>query len=76
MTKFVTMDFVNGKLVETGSFEISAKAMDACPHAIFVGEHYNRDGTCKCYDPNDKNMKEWGYTWRDGRWRGDYEDKD
>jgi hypothetical protein len=40
-----------------------------CPHIIFAGEHYREDGTCRCDDPQHVEMKEWGYTWRDGRWR-------
>ena len=34
-----------------------------CPHAIFVGEHYRADGSCKCNDPNETIMREWGYKW-------------
>lgn len=34
-----------------------------CPHAIFVPNHYRADGSCKCNDPNETVMKEWGYRW-------------
>lgn len=36
-----------------------------CPHVIFMPEHYRADGTCKCNDPDEKIMKEWGYRWDD-----------
>lgn len=35
----------------------------ACPHVIFVPEHYRDDGTCKCNDRNEQVMAEWGYKW-------------
>lgn len=34
-----------------------------CPHAIIASEHYRDDGTCKCNDPKETVMREWGYTW-------------
>ena len=43
--------------------------IQACPHAIFVPEHYRTDGSCKCDDPNEAVMAEWGYTWAGGVWR-------
>lgn len=36
-----------------------------CPHVIFATEHYRDDGTCKCNDPEAKEMAEWGYEWSD-----------
>ena len=35
-----------------------------CPFVIFLPEHYNDDGSCKCHDPKHREMmkKEWGYT--------------
>jgi hypothetical protein len=41
-----------------------------CPHYILSPDHYNADGTCKCNDPHDANMQEWGYTWNEteGTW--------
>jgi hypothetical protein len=44
-----------------------------CPHVIFMPEHYRDDGTCKCDDPNETVMKEWGYRWHAGKkqWAGD-----
>ncbi len=43
-----------------------------CPHFILVGNHYRGDGTCKCDDPNETVMREWGYKWnkRLNQWRG------
>jgi len=35
----------------------------ACPHCIIVASHYRADGSCKCNDPDEKIMKEWGYRW-------------
>jgi hypothetical protein len=40
-----------------------------CPHCIFMPSHYNDDGSCQCGDPSAHEMKEWGYTWKDGQWR-------
>jgi hypothetical protein len=34
-----------------------------CPHLILVPEHYRDDNTCKCDDPNERVMAEWGYKW-------------
>ena len=41
-----------------------------CPHFIFVASHYREDGSCKCDDPKDPDMKSWGYVWskKKGRW--------
>jgi hypothetical protein len=36
-----------------------------CPHVILVPEHYRDDGSCKCNDPAEKIMAEWGYVWSD-----------
>jgi hypothetical protein len=42
-----------------------------CPHLIMVPEHYRRDGSCRCDDPNHEVMATWGYVWRyDDRTRG------
>lgn len=45
----------------------------ACPHFILVPEHYRDDGSCRCNDPEATVMKEWGYVWVDGMWRGELE---
>ena len=39
-----------------------------CPHYIFSPSHYRADGTCKCDDPNDADMRDWGYAWDGERW--------
>lgn len=44
---------------------------ERCPHFIFMQEHYRNDGTCHCDDPTAEYMIGWGYTWRNGAWRGD-----
>ena len=58
--KITQMDLVNGRLVETKVTTIDPKR---CPHFIFAAEHYNEDGSCKCRDPNETVMAEWGYVW-------------
>ena len=40
--------------------------LQSCPHFIISPDHYNADRSCKCNDPHDANMKEWGYEWNDG----------
>lgn len=42
---------------------MSQGMIGGCPHYIFVPDHYRADGTCKCNDPHDSSMKEWGYAW-------------
>jgi hypothetical protein len=34
-----------------------------CPRLIIAPEHYRPDGTCRCNDPDDPHMAEWGYIW-------------
>jgi len=34
-----------------------------CPYCIIMPTHYRPDGTCKCNDPDHKEMAEWGYVW-------------
>lgn len=34
-----------------------------CPHCIMVPDHYRADGSCKCNDPRETVMQEWGYRW-------------
>jgi hypothetical protein len=36
-----------------------------CPHVIIMPEHYREDGSCKCNDPDNTVMVEWGYVWDD-----------
>lgn len=35
----------------------------ACPHTIFLPEHYRPDGSCKCDDAEERAMmiREWDY---------------
>jgi hypothetical protein len=44
---------------------IKQSDMAKCPHYILMPQHYREDGTCKCNDPNETVMKEWGYEWED-----------
>lgn len=34
-----------------------------CPFLILVPEHYRDDGSCRCDDPDHREMAEWGYSW-------------
>ena len=42
-----------------------------CPHFIIDINHYREDETCKCNDPDEKIMREWGYKWskKENRWK-------
>jgi hypothetical protein len=58
-------------LGEAEVYDMPTSMIKACPHFIFVPEHYRDDGTCRCDDnsaDNTKLMKEWGYTWDGKRW--------
>ncbi len=59
----------DGKL--TNTHEIKHADIGKCPHYIMVFEHYNNDGSCRCNDKTHTIMKEWGYTWKDGKWIGE-----
>jgi hypothetical protein len=57
-------DRLNGARVRV----LKQSSIRACPHVILVPEHYRADGRCRCDDSTHGVMKEWGYTWQDGRW--------
>ena len=44
-----------------------------CPFTILIPEHYRADGSCQCDDPLEqaRMIREWGYTKRDFRKKGD-----
>jgi hypothetical protein len=65
MTRFSTL---NPDGTETNVRDINQRDLLACPHAILVADHYREDGTCRCDDPENAEMAEWGYTWKDGQW--------
>lgn len=65
LTEFVSQN----ELGEIVSRTISQQALLRCPHFILAPEHYREDETCRCTDPEHTEMEEWGYTWKDGRWR-------
>lgn len=48
---------------ETDVRYIEQSTMLKCPHCIMVPEHYRNDGSCKCNDPTEFVMREWGYEW-------------
>jgi hypothetical protein len=70
MTQFskLTPD-ADGKPVETHIRVIKQSDMLRCPHVILMEAHYREDGSCRCDDVNHRIMHDWGYRWRDGRWR-------
>jgi len=49
----------------TNEQEMEKDTIRQCPHLIMWPTHYREDGTCKCDDPNDTDMPEWGYTWNE-----------
>lgn len=55
---------------QTNVRTIQQSTIRACPHFILVPEHYRADGQCKCTDPGENIMADWGYTWDNelGRW--------
>jgi len=70
MTRFSKLELgADGQLHETQVREIKQADIGKCPHVIFDPNHYREDGTCKCNDPNETVMKEWGYVWKNGQWR-------
>jgi len=71
MTRFVKMALVGDRLVEVEAREIPQSKLAQCPHYILAAIHYREDGSCKCDDPNETIMREWGYCWskRTGRWQ-------
>lgn len=60
--------------------------LSLCDHAIMDIRHWMEDGTCKCNDPNELLMEDWGYSWDawDQKWvvpeddeeEEDYDDED
>lgn len=70
MVKFSRLELDKfGDYTEVFVRELPQSAIGKCPHHIFEADHYREDNTCKCDDPNAKEMAESGYTWRDGQWR-------
>ena len=66
----------DGKPVDTEIREIRQSDIMKCPHYIMLPEHYNSEGTCKCRDPNETVLAEWGYVWDAERriWAGGDDD--
>lgn len=56
----------DGKLTDVRL--IRQSSMQKCPHFIAVPEHYNPDESCRCTDPDHKEMSEWGYIWDGSSW--------
>ena len=51
--------------------EIARKEVMACDYFILMPDHYSGDGTCRCTDEDHEEMSDWGYIWRDGKWRAE-----
>jgi hypothetical protein len=70
MVQFSKIEFdEHGNMKVVPIRSIKQSDIQACPHHVYDADHYRDDGTCKCNDPSDLTMAEWGYTWRDGQWR-------
>jgi hypothetical protein len=69
MVRFSKGTLVGGKLKETEVRVVRYSDIGKCPHLIMSPTHFRDDGSCKCNDPNEKVMQEWGYRWRNGKWR-------
>lgn len=67
MTEFGRLD-ADGTYTHVRTLRQSA--MLACPHVIMAPEHYRDDETCRCDDPTNVEMAEWGYVWdaHTGKW--------
>jgi len=54
----------------TTSVTMQTGMIRGCDHYIFMPTHYRADGTCKCDEKDNADMKEWGYEWDNerGRW--------
>lgn len=69
-----------GKLHEDGTYvhvrTLPSSALKACPHVIFMPEHYRADNTCRCDDADHTEMAEWGYRWNGYLWVADEEEDD
>lgn len=64
MTRFSKLHLgADNKPVETDIREIAQSDMMKCPHFIMVPEHYRADGSCRCNEPDNRDMIEWGYVW-------------
>lgn len=57
------LDAEGRHMVETNVRNIPQSAMQACPHFIMTAEHYRKDNTCRCNDPDHTIMHDWGYEW-------------
>jgi hypothetical protein len=53
----------NGAARETNIRTLKQSDISRCPHVIFLPDHYRDDGSCKCNDPDETAMREWGYRW-------------
>jgi len=67
-------EFSRGEMSPDGSFKVThirsieQSSMLKCPHCIMMPEHYRADESCRCNDPDHKDMSEWGYTWDGSLW--------
>jgi len=56
---------VDSSIGGSHSVSMQQSMIRSCPQFIFSPDHYRADGSCKCDDPHDANMSEWGYTWNE-----------
>jgi len=56
-----------GTLHEDGSVTdertLEKTVIKQCPHLIIATEHHRQDGSCRCDDPDHKEMHGWEYQW-------------
>lgn len=50
---------------------IKRDSMLACPFVIWMPDHYREDESCRCDDPDHKEMLGWGYRWNGTQWIGE-----
>lgn len=64
MVRFSRIEHIGpGEIREVEVREIKQSDLLKCPHCIMDPKHFNQDGTCKCRDPQAREMIDWGYKW-------------
>ncbi len=75
MTRFSKLiHTADGKIIETDVYHIPQSAMRKCAHVIMMPSHYRSDYTCRCDDPTDTQMADWGYVWDGKLWQSPPDD--
>ena len=60
---------LGGQPMVATTYTMSNEMIKACPHFIFSPEHYRADGSCRCDDATHREMHDWGYVWKEGKWQ-------